>query len=486
MLTRNLIPDASNAFLAIACAEQKMSHAQAWQIELMRRSYLTLGLTPPKTGEIAEELVILLHADVEWILNRQVEFRGDNKTVSDPLTRPSRTSQPPVHRVRIRGASAAVVLILLAITWFASHGDFAKVAITGEIATALWLIIENIWPTGFNSHVSWYRGFNAIPAVLVPLSVAYGTYVGLQMRQLVQGGTSDPTAFEHLWYRLVTTGILLTGITVAFLVVGRWRHREIWFLGGRIDLMRSLVAQAFTAVVAIRSASRTAESKASAVQGLLQGAARVLSLNPWAHLLERIAPVLGQSPGGTVLWYLEPEGTGFVVRAHVAPGAPAEVAILLQEIANNHKPVALDLERYRKAKEFCTRADGSFNRDAFLAIPDRSEYVSLVGYVFARRQAVGNGDTSQCLVFDRSYLRKIDIGRLPAKAKRWLDFASAAAYPVFSPGHGPDQPVGVLLAFKCVKNGITAEDKSVLVMLSKLIGIVVAESRNREEFSRRN
>jgi GAF domain-containing protein len=81
-------------------------------------------------------------------------------------------------------------------------------------------------------------------------------------------------------------------------------------------------------------------------------------------------------------------------------------------------------------------------------------------------------------VFDRSYLDKISIARLPENSKRWLDFASAVAYPVFSPGGGSDRPVGVLLAFKCVKNGITAEDKSVLVMLARLLGIVVSESRS--------
>lgn len=482
---RNITPTESNAFLAIAHAEQKISHAQAWQIELIRRTYPPLGLTPPKTGELAEELGILHDIDVKWILRRQAEFRADNKMVGDPLARRSRTSEPSAHRVRLRAASAAALLFLLVITWLLSH-DSAKVAIAGEIATAVWLIVENIWPTGFAGQVSWHRGFNAIPAVLVPLSVAYGTYVGLRMRQLVKGETFSPIAFEHLWYRLVTTGILLTGITVAFLVVGRWRHREIWFLAGRIDLMRSLVAQAFTAVIAIRSAPPTQAPKVIALQNLLHCSARVLTLNPWAQLVERIAPILGKESGGTSLWYLEPEGRGFAVRAHVAPGAPEEVATLLKELATNHNPVAVDWERYRRAKEFCKRTDGSFNRDAFLAIPDRSEYVSLVGYVFSRRQAVGTGDTSECLVFDHSYLHKIDIGGLPAKAKRWLDFASVAAYPVFSPSHPPEQPVGVLLAFKCVRNGITAEDKSALVMLSKLIGIVVSESRNREEFSKCN
>jgi len=306
------------------------------------------------------------------------------------------------------------VLTSLVIAWFVSHGDFAKVAITGEIATALWLIIENIWPTGFNSHVSWRRGLRAIPAVLVPLSVAYATYVGLRMRQLVQGGTFDSTTFEHLWYRLITTVILLTGITMTFLVVGRWRHREIWFLAGRIDLMRSLVANAFAAVVGIRSAQQSWED---VLPGMLHSGARVLTLNPWAQLVDRIALMLGKSSGGTVLWYLEPVDGFFAVRAYVAPGAPPEVLELFKVLAKNHKPVALNPERYRRAKAWCKRDDGTFDRDKFLAIPDRSEYVSLVGYVFARRQAVGNGDTSQCLVFDHSYLDKIDIAALPGEAR---------------------------------------------------------------------
>lgn len=449
-------------FLAVAVAERVISTDQALEIEQTRRRSVELGL-PMRSGEAAIDLGYMTPPGVSTITESQHSYRANGKSVDDPLAEGvARHGRATIALKPVLGAGAIVALVAA----FATRDD-RRIDLVAGVVGALWVALEAVLPAGLKGRLSLKPLVNAIPILLAPLSIGYLLFVADRLVQL----SSDAAIADHLWYRFTTSLALLTIVCVLLLIAGKWRHREVSSLSARIDLTRTLVANAGRQAAARAGQTHGTADTPEAVHDILSRTAKVISLNPFESLLRRLAELSGISIGGTSLWYMVPDGGRFRTRSWVAPGAPDEARTALERVSQ-YRPVAIDDARYARARERSRLSDGSFSRERFLTISDRADFVSLTGYVFSRGVGVIGPDTNQCLVFDRSFQDLISRNAMPKAAWRWIDFRSVAAYPVF-PAHQLDaRPVGVLVAYKCVKNGFTTEDRSALITAAAMLGAI--------------
>ena len=113
--------------------------------------------------------------------------------------------------------------------------------------------------------------------------------------------------------------------------------------------------------------------------------------------------------------------------------------------------------------------------DQFLLNPERSEFISLAGYVYAYKEPFPSADTQKCLAYDPSFVRILEkSGQLTRQVAKWLNFTTLCAYPVFRNGNPDDDVMGVLVAFRNVPKGITSEDEDALLTLSCLLGSMLS------------
>jgi len=188
-------------FLAVACFEGKISHAQAWQIEIARRRYLAVGMPPPKTGELAVEEAILQPGGVTWVLDRQEQYHREHRSLPDPLARPSRALIVSPHAIRIRLAGGAIILLSILCAWYLNDFNWGVAASAASVASGIWVAAENIWPKGLDRKVAWHRFFTAgLPGLVALVCLGYCIYVVNVMRRPPEGALPVVAALlDDLW-----------------------------------------------------------------------------------------------------------------------------------------------------------------------------------------------------------------------------------------------------------------------------------------------
>jgi len=446
----------------VALHEGKVSKKQVREIGAQLARRREAGLYPlPKTGELAVRRGIMRRDEVDQILAAQDRLRGEGRVVPDLVERI--LSKGERTEVPLAGLLSGFVLGSGVVAWLADL-DLAGIGTVLGIASALAAEIKAFFPAGLKGKVAPRALITGLPVAAIPLCFAYLMIVADKFVGLSGDSVLAASLFARIGW---TVGLLALGVLL-LIVVARWRHREVWYLRARKDLTPLLVSRAREGLAVDAAAPNAEIIVTDRIHEILSTTARDIGLQPFHRLLSWMARRLGRSVGGVTIWYMEPDASGFRVRTFAAPRAPRGARDALEEI-QSHRPVFLDEAWFKRALERCTEG-GRLDRRKFLANVDRSEHVSLTGYVFAKRRSV-NGNTDECLVFDHAYAKDISPTQLDAETRRWLDFRSVAAYPVFSAHEQDGDPVGVITAFMCVKNGFTADDLTSLIVASELIGM---------------
>jgi hypothetical protein len=150
----------------------------------------------------------------------------------------------------------------------------------------------------------------------------------------------------------------------------------------------------------------------------------------------------------------------------------AEVESGLQQMIARHFPVQLQLGRYEDRVARCKAAGGDKWEELFRNQQDRSEFVSLTGYVYSKAQTVTSGNLDTCLVFDRGYLQIVKD--LPPDALDAFDFMSVIAVPVID---ATRHPRGVLMALRRMSRGFIPEDYHVVEKVASQLSFVLAKGQ---------
>lgn len=458
-------------FLSVAYETGNLSREQCWDVAEAHRRRLRAEAPPPLCGHLAVELGLMTPNVADEIVSRIEVYAREGRRLPDPLAwRPGSLRALP--RVLYRASAALALSVIFVVTGLITAWDWRALAAIASIAAGIWLTLESSVPSMLRGYFSVARLFRALFAALLPVSLAYCAYLayGLYL-------TAGEGAAEQLWQRMKVSGAVCVGGVAWLLVARSWRVRAGWIAEARFDLFAQLVGRVrdmrAEVVRGIGNESRCLRH----VSEVLGNTGAILSLNPWGVLLKR-AIFWKKRAVALTLWYAEPNekhGAFFDIKCYAAPGAPGEVLQGLEEIRRRHRPVQMDEERFRATIHRSIRPDGRLDRRQLMRNPEKAEFVSLTGFVWARQQPVMTGDAFSCLAFDQSYVADLGIDARTPSVLEWLRFRSIAAFPVHSRREGQDVPKGVLAAFKNVPNGFDFEDYIVLRAVAQLIADVLPD-----------
>ena len=440
-------------FLSTAVVTHILKPQQARDILDVQRSDVEMGLYKRNVGEIARELAYMSGKQCDEVEAERCKVT--HQKIPDAIIAPEFWS---VNTVQLISAAA---IITFSISLLATSFDLDKAGITSGIIALLVGIAPGVLPQRLRLAIR-RRPVRTAFITALPLSAGGVLCISILLGNAISGHDL-PRASELLApLRVLSLTVVIVTVLMALNIIVQTQERR--YLSRRFELMARLEIR-----VQKFLASESQMSKESITGEIVRMAAAALADNPWLAYPYKL--FLGLKGRGTVsLWYMVPgQSDKMEVSLIELPGATQNVERLFDVFRNQLKTAALDEVRYKKALGSCRDASGRFDRKKFFSIPDRAEYISLAGYVFAKQQAQYSGDVGKCLAFDETFYSLIEGHPLSSAADSWIRFRSVAAYPVVSP---EGRPVGVLMAIENVKNGINEVDRGTLCTAARLLGAV--------------
>jgi hypothetical protein len=262
-----------------------------------------------------------------------------------------------------------------------------------------------------------------------------------------------------------------------------WRNRVNKYRQAREDLIRWLPECIFKGFIELhRKADGHEDDFVSQLQEVLDTTAYALKLNPIENMIGRYIPGKRFHYGSISVWYLEPDSdqpTALKILRYSSPEVPHEIREVFDDIKENFRPVILDENWYVQTKNHLT-IQNVFRRDLFRELPDRTEHVSIAGYVYIRGYTIPTASTANSILFDPSVLKRVE-DNVPHTCLPWLKWQTFAAFPVFSPVDEGNTARGVLIAFKNSPQPFMGEDRAVLAAASRLLGILCTRASQIEQ-----
>ena len=474
-------------FLAVAYEEGMISRLNALRIKRTRQTYCDSGVEAPPVGDIAIDLQILTKAQADTVFKRQQEYKQGAKQCRDPwrgdrLYERLRTLKTPSRVV----AGVAIVAAIGGASYFGSRSA-ESAAIAASISAALVLAINLIWPNALQRPIILDRVALGLLIVAIPVCLVYAfvmanfletaARVAVQYAAAPEGADSmpDPLEIGSLWRRFFWSESAVTAGILFLAAIAFWLHRGVRLQNARICRLTEVTTEAHRWLATLRN-EPTREVALEAASRLLKNTAGLLRLNRWTRFLARVF-FWNKSVEAVSLWYLEPDidpNQGLNIVLFSFPTAPHEVQEACKIMQREYHPVHFDREGYAKVLRRCMKRRG-LDRKQFLRDAERCDFISLAGYVYAKKEAFPSGDTERCLAFDPHYVDPLEeAGKLTRVLAKWLNFTSFCALPVFRLGDRNDDVIGVLQAYRNVRNGVTPEDVDALLTLSCHLGVILS------------
>ena len=378
------------------------------------------------------------------------------------------------HTTKVRVIAITVILIVISFTWIYSGWRLEAVGSVASILAILCWALEKFFPSSlkgsFNLNiVIKYIIFSVVPIAFI--SCYYASYDLL---------ISDERQYKNAMYLIINLSIVCIFFT-SITLLSLWRSWMVNFLSVKHDMAHATVQSAYDGLIEIQQVldSDNRERFYDYINEILERGALSLGLNPSEKIKDIIFP-FNKPFGAASLWYLEPDPNdsqkNFRICHYSAPEMPQEGRKFLERIKLNHKPSKYDEVRYKEAERL-SYTDGKLDLEKFKSHPDRESFVSIAGYIFKTGDTIASHATESSVLF--SPIRKEVFGEpIPQRLKPWFRFVTYAAYPVFSCMDDGKQPRGVLLAFKNTPEPFVVEDRNVLVITSRLLGILCTQPQN--------
>lgn len=478
-------------FLAVAYFEGILSYPQCWQIHRIQRLHRAMFGEAQSCGALCVERCLLPQEKAETIERQHQAYLRDGKSLPDPLSVPPRRDRLKTLATPRSAVAAACGLFAFAYVGYYTQWHWATVFGAASIISLFLAILPKLAPGLLEGSIPLHRPIRWLVILAVPMLLTYCACMAYSLRTVAKEGAGADinVVADSLWLRCWTSALLALVLFICLVILVKFRHREIWYLEGRIQMMQGMVASTRQIIEGLRALPNPTKADVlQHVEGLVERAAKTVRLNPWEQDLKLLGRVRRRwrCIVGVSVWYLEPNALSdegfdhFDIRFVKAPGCPVEVNEAFQTIKQKHTPIRYDESKHKDAVGAHTNPDGTFNKKAFLRNPDRKSFISVSGFVFHRQRAEINPDARSCPAFDRSYMNALDGGQSEV-VRQWLDFRSIAAYPVFGSCGAAAKPSGVLVAFKTVPNAFTPDDHEALLTASRLIGMMMQFADSHEE-----
>lgn len=458
-------------FFSVANKHNRMTRAECNRVYQLQQQRRRMGLESPKCGQLAVELGILSDDSRQETLKDLEGLRATKDRLRDPI------EDRGVYRGKWASARARKVIMVLLAIGVLAVGAFTKsvahFASAASLAGFFWLVRSELAPQGLRGRIRWDRAARLLVLLCAGVSLTYCLYLGYETYLFAHlpASTNPILIAGALWTRFFGAVFILGVVALYFFGLSMFRRQEVKDLTNRIELSRGLVHAIYEGMAGNEQGGNAGESiRADLTAQILRTTGDVLRLNPWDRLLSFVLP-RRRPMGAPCLWYLEPctePKDGFEIKCFAVPGATPETVRVFEQIQREHRPKKLNKKRYEEEIDKCFDGD-TFDSNKFLAITDREDFVSLTGFVHEYGHGIVSGDVDTCIVMHRSYIRRLKTSPLTDSTQRHLDFTSVAAFPVVSPS--TSKKLGVLVAFKNVKNGILKQDSCALVQAARLLGM---------------
>lgn len=470
----------SDRFLAVACGRRYLSYAQAGEIDRLQQKFSWLRDRHRPVGELAVELGYLPSPQLTALLSLQEDDRRKGTTYPDPLLQSSRRVCPPRLTLPLRLLLAALILVPILVSAYLTAWNWAHIATVATICAAITSCLMLIVPRYDERNLQFTTPIAFFMVALLLGSLAYSFSVGVELYEATATDHRPAAARLHVLFQHFVISFVSTGFCLLwFGWLALWRRSELRANDVRTGMLRSTVSRALDAAALSPSGERGNDGTFAVLDELLRGAVDLLSTNVWGKLVARLA-FWNNAAGSISIWYLEPtrDATGVfrIIRYATSKPPSEEVVEAYRELAARYRPVGLDESTFERVYGECKQeAIGERKKDwkrRFVERGNRPSFVSLTGWVFAKRIDLISGNAGSCLAFDRKYARVLPQKYQNERVSRWLNFQSFAAFPIFDGVSRSTTPVGVLIAFRNIRNGFTSEDVDGMITLSRIYGLV--------------
>jgi len=449
-------------FLAIAVRSGKIV-PDSRRYALQHQKQLRLNEENVRVGEILKAAGLLTDAGRDEVLVEQQRLRS-------------------VRLYRLKRLSPAMPSLMgqkLLVVFFAAIG--AGVAtrfgvpldpatgVAGFIALLLVTILE--YRALHSATLSLVRSLILCAGVLVLVAFSYSAFTFARLDEIVTLHAASNSEAVHSWLFRVKgalVGLAAAAVTLAGYSV--WKFHMLRYTQARLGLMKDVIIRVEAIMREI--AKPAEERRAEAIKVVLNGLRNAIRLSLPDRMLRRFTVF---SPGKdqiTVMYFTpEPSSRSFRLDQVAYPdNAPGRVREAFSAMQATHFPTFLDEEAFDNMIKLAKGVDPRGWRKRYLNFPNRHDFISICGWIYAKRETLFSRDASQCLAYDGRYFEGMKGKGLTNEELSWVTFGSFIGCPVI----GPDGDVAsILLVAKSRNSTLEAEDLEVSIVASQLIGRVL-------------
>lgn len=476
--------------LGVACALGHMSYNQASSVLYFQEQYQWFWGKHVRALELAVELGYLAKQLIIPILKKLAEWKKNGDTCPDPANE-SAWGGGRARAITVRAGSiaAATVLVTSFVAVATLRLDIAAIAVfVGLVATNVNAVAELV-NREKNIELRFKSAASSLVLGLTILALFFCAYQGYYLGEIAAGSARFADAgFAGPQWLVAVSGMRLVlgeaGVAtcfVCYLVNIRLRRHAIVAHETRAAKLGAIVAR-----VKSLGANRSHAGERERLQvqqdldKVLALIAEILSANLWSSLTSRFLGVFGKEASKAIsVWYLELNSheTHFNIRSFSTWGVPDEATGVYRNIRDKHHPVRMDPITYARVRDECKAEAKKTGRDwtkVMLSTIDRHKYVSVTGYSFERRAELFRNNADDCCVFDRQYRDTLDPEYQDEYFQTWIDFRSLLAFPILTVRDNSACPIGVLLAFRNIRNGFSRDDYAGVCTASRILGLALS------------
>lgn len=322
--------------------------------------------------------------------------------------------------------------------------------------------------------LSFIRALILCCAILVFAAFVYSIFTFAKLDEIANLHTTpDTKGIVDTWLlRVKLSFIALAGAAVVLVGYSLWKFHSLRYTEARLGLMKDIIIRVEEI---LRDSSKTIpDRQADALKVILKGLRNAIRLSLSDRTLRRLTFFFRGRDQISVLYFIpEPTKRCFRLENFAYPEeAPEKVRDGFQWMQQHHFPQFFDEERFNKRIRLAKGLDARGWRERYLNFPDRHEFVSICGWIYATRETLISRDASKCLAYDGRFFDGMkEAHGLTKDELSWISFGSFIGCPVLDPSGAV---ASILIIAKSRNNVLEPEDLEISVIASQLIGRVIS------------
>lgn len=452
-------------FLTVAVDMGKISPEIRAFILKNQSSRRLLGEPHVRSGDLLLQQRMLTDQGCSEILERQKHLRTQRVSKALELlpSKPSRTS------LRILMALLAVLLVALARLKYNVPLEPAIVVVTFAMSILETILLHR---SGRSLPLSLFRA--AFPFVsLMVLSLILIAAVSIwRLDSVVALHTSPVVRVQvDVWLGKIKLAFAAMAVAISILLIySIWKFHSLQFAESRFGATKDILIRVES--ILGDETQALADRQDAAITVVLKGIRNVIRLSITDRAMRRILFFRPSANQSRVLYYVpDPPRNCFRLQGSAYPEqAPERVGEAFEWLRRNHCPSALNEIEFEKLKQWARGKDPQGWEQRYLNTIERHQHISVCGWIYDKQETLMSMNASQSLVLDNSFLQKLEEQGFGTEVLQWLEIASFVGCPIVGKGQ---QPAGVLLVIKNIRNGFAPEDLEVVITASQILGRIL-------------